>query len=485
MVLSQKHIEDINEYFCKMQSKRDLLRLLNRANYLEHGSKTKGFKLNALTYFSNPNIAKNRYTSFTISKKSGGKRVIYAPVDGLKALQAALNLVLQCVYTPHEAATGFVKDKSIVDNARQHVGNHYVFNTDLKDFFPSIDQARFWGRLQHPPFNLNESNDRLTLANIIAGLCGAELEVERFRDNKWVTEKRYVLPQGAPTSPTISNIIAERLDHKLNGLAKRFGCTYSRYADDLTFSSMHNVYKKNGEFRCELNRIVESENFHLKESKTRLIEDVHRQEVTGLVVNKKVNVRRRYVKKMRMWLYYWEKYGIEKANEIFEKDYQKDKGHVKEGSPGLKKVLSGKLQYMKMVKGDKDSTYQKLKKRYDDLIAGESPIPKVLDIWEEKGIKEAMKFYYKSPTNKAKQKPEKVANIIGKKIVDVPHESSQGSGINFPKEPPPEFFQGFEELYSSKLPPQEVFDAVGAYLESLEDQNDDSDNDNEAEKKNN
>jgi retron-type reverse transcriptase len=180
---------------------------------------------------------------------------------------------LQCVFEPHPAATGFVRNKSIVDNARAHVGKQYVFNTDLKDFFPSIDQARFWGRLQHPPFNLSKEEGKLELANRIAALCCTELEVERKHNGQWIKEKRPVLPQGAPTSPTISNVIAKSLDYKLTGLAKRFSCKYTRYADDLTFSSQHHVYKKARAFRTELNRIIESENFHIKESKTRLIED--------------------------------------------------------------------------------------------------------------------------------------------------------------------------------------------------------------------
>jgi len=455
MNLSQTHINQIEQAFHAMTSKRDLLRLLNWVNYLIHGDKAKGFQLKSLTYYSNPNIAKNRYTSFAINKKSGGERTIHAPVKGLKAFQKALNVVLQCVHTPHEAATGFIWDKSIVDNARKHVGKHYVFNTDLKDFFPSIDQARFWGRLKHPPFNLNEENGTLKLANIIAGLCGAELEVERLKDGKWIQQNRFVLPQGAPTSPSVSNIIAKRLDYKLTGLAKRFGCTYTRYADDLTFSSMHNVYKKNSAFRNELKRIVEAENFHIKESKTRLIEDIYRQEVTGLVVNEKVNVNRRYVKTLRMWLYYWEKYGYEKAAEIFKKDYKKDKGHVKKGEPNFKKVLGGKLQYMKMVKGPKDGTYRKLKKRFDKLIAKDSVIKKVLDIWESKGIQVAANMYYNrsfANSNETSANPTKksMKNKIEPKNIQEPEVGSKEPEPPIPDE---QNTTDIEDLSASLEPP--------------------------------
>lgn len=369
MSISEKNIIQLRGAFQKLKTKEDLLQLLNRSNFLLYGDKSKDFKLKSLTYYSNPRLSGHCYKEFKITKKSGGHRTIHAPNKGLKALQEVLNLVLQSVFEPHSAATGFTRNRSIVDNARKHVGKHYVFNTDLKDFFPSIEQARFWGRLQHPPFNLNKQNGNLELANRISALCFINLEVERKKNGKWIKEKKSVLPQGAPTSPTISNIIAERLDRKLTGLADRFGCVYTRYADDLSFSSQHNVYKRNGSFRNELTRIVESQNFHIKESKTRLTEDDYRQEVTGLTVNKKVNVKRSYVKQLRMWLYYWETYGYEKASEIFKKDYLGDKGHVKKVVPNIEKVMWGKLQFLKMVKGETDSTYKKLYSRYQRLVS--------------------------------------------------------------------------------------------------------------------
>src|SRR5690606_10243380 len=109
---------------------------------------------------------KKRYTVFSIKKRSGAERIIHAPSKGLKVIQKCLNLVLQTVYAQHQhkAATGFVPGKSIVDNAKLHTNSLYVYNLDLKDFFPSIDQARVWGRLKFPPFNLNEKSNKLELA---------------------------------------------------------------------------------------------------------------------------------------------------------------------------------------------------------------------------------------------------------------------------------------------------------------------------------
>ena len=107
------------------------------------------------------------------------------------------------------------------------------------------------------------------VSNIIASLCCTEMLVER-KDEKdeWLEVRKSVLPQGAPTSPILTNIVCRKLDIRLNGLAKRFGLKYSRYADDITFSSSHNVYQKGGEFLDELKRVINDQGFTIKESKT-------------------------------------------------------------------------------------------------------------------------------------------------------------------------------------------------------------------------
>jgi retron-type reverse transcriptase len=188
-------------------------------------------------------MLRTKQSTFTIKKKSGQDRTIHSPIKGLKEFQKALNIILQCIHEPHEAATGFIVGKSIVDNAKIHVGQTYVYNIDLKDFFPSIDRSRVWGRLLIAPFNLGVSEEKRTIANFIATLCCTPMDVERFKDNEWISLKTSVLPQGAPTSPTLTNIICERLDKRLTGVAMRFGLNYSRYADDITFSSKHNTYE--------------------------------------------------------------------------------------------------------------------------------------------------------------------------------------------------------------------------------------------------
>lgn len=457
MKLEQSHIDQIRIAFQQMQSKEDLLHVLNEVKSLIYGDKAVPFELKQLTWYANTKLNTKRYSEFKIKKKTGAERSIHAPVRGLKSLQKTLSVLLQCVYEPHNAAMGFVRDRSIVDNAKLHVGSKYVYNIDLKDFFPSVDQARVWKCLQLKPFNLDKASSvepqyekwedfkkehlktdepvtflkgkgrmftntpygtlyvasnfdlerdkyvllggsslktkggkslegtlwlvnkipdtsRLDIANIIASLCCTEMEVERKNETgEWEKVKRNVLPQGAPTSPVITNIICQKLDKRLAGVAKRFGLNYSRYADDITFSSQHNIYQADSEFIDEIRRIITQQGFHIKESKTRLQKDGYRKEVTGLLVNEKVNVQQRYIKQLRMWLYYWETYGYERAYGFFLQQYLADKGNIVKGKPDMDNVIAGKLDYLKMVKGADNELYVKLKSRFDVLTGRSKP----------------------------------------------------------------------------------------------------------------
>jgi retron-type reverse transcriptase len=252
---------------------------------------------------------------------------------------------------------------------------------------------------------IQKVSNRKGLSNIIASLCCTEMEVERKNDKtgEWEKSKRNVLPQGAPTSPVITNIVCQKLDFLLSGVAKRFGLKYSRYADDITFSSMHNVYQPESKFLKELNRIIAEQKFQIKESKTRLQKDGFRKEVTGLLVNEKANVQQRYIKQLRMWLYYWERYGYERAYTYFLAQYVSEKGHVKKGKPDMSSVIAGKLDFLKMVKSSENLLFTKLVNRYEALTDKEqnhkfnrlnhlnSVLIKVFD----NGIDEAMKLYKK------------------------------------------------------------------------------------------
>lgn len=484
MKLDASKVAEIKVLFEKMQTTEDLVDVLNYTNKAVNGEKAIQFTLQQLTYFANPGRSKACYRRFTIKKKSGAERQIYAPNQILKSIQKSLSIVLQCVYKPSAAAYGFVWDRSIVDNARKHVDSRYVYNIDLKDYFESIDQAKVWKCLKAKPFNLVESYateliphkkykniinvvfnnglvaqvsrvkgfnktgdpyfltddnrlsenwcikkingvhwiikpliisdsgsvskskkyNRESLANLIAAICCTELTVERMDNTgSWISVERSVLPQGAPTSPVASNMVCQKLDFLLTGVANRFGLRYTRYADDITFSSQHNVYQSEGEFMTELYRIISEQGFHIKESKSRLQKDGHRKMVTGLLVHEKVNVQSRYVKQLRMWLYYWERYGYERAQGWFSEHYFREKGHVKDVIPSMDLVIRGKLNYLKMVKGNESKMYKDLYNRYNSLSEAtfgkrtsedkEKYLGDVLGVLLSDGLTKAMNLY--------------------------------------------------------------------------------------------
>ena len=196
--------KQIKQVALRMKSKDDLLNLLNRIkrdemDELGFADKFHPFMAKHMNYYCNPKNAFHRYRQFKIKKKSGGFRQITAPRNrSFMFLLDCLNEVLKAVYTPSQYAMGFTEGRSVVLNASKHKGANYVFNIDLKDFFPSIEQPRVWKRLQLQPFNFP-----IPVASAVAGLCCMR-ETRELPDG--TKKDYYVLPQGAPTSPIITNI---------------------------------------------------------------------------------------------------------------------------------------------------------------------------------------------------------------------------------------------------------------------------------------
>ena len=352
----------------------ELLNLLNEIKADLVSSTAYPFTIQKMMRLCNPKLGNNRYRKFEIPKKSGGVRTIFAPNGNLKWMQLCLNEIFKALYTPSPYAMGFVEGRSIVNNAEKHLKQNYVFNIDLSDFFPSIDQARVWRRLQLPPFNFSKE-----VANIIAGLCSIEMKKD---GDETPPVKSYKLPQGAPTSPLLTNAICDTLDRRLAGLAKRFGLRYTRYADDITFSSMHNVYQNGSPFRIELERIISGQHFKINPKKTRLHHRGQRQEVTGLTVGEKINVCRSYVKDIRAILHIWGKYGINAAVAKFYPRYKAEKGYLHKGEPNIANVISGKLCYLKMVKGAMDPVYSRLNDQFNCLVNTNSGANDIVISWE-------------------------------------------------------------------------------------------------------
>lgn len=257
-----------------------------------------------------------QYFEFSIPKKSGEERKICAPSKQLKLVQKKIAQILELFYTPNENCHGFVKERSIVSNAEIHTNKTYVLNIDLEDFFPSIKATQIVECLKYEPFNFNNE-----MANIIARIA--------CKDGG--------LPQGSPMSPMVSNICCEKLDSDLKDFSVKHKLSYSRYADDITFSGYRRIF--NDKFFSDLGKIIgRKHHFRIKKTKTRIQKRNNRQEVTGVVVNDKLNVNRTYVRNLRALIHHY-KMGKAEKNAFF--------------------VISGKLEFLKMIKG-KERVYRNL-----------------------------------------------------------------------------------------------------------------------------
>ena len=306
-----------------------------------------------LRFFANTYNTQRRCRTFRLRKKHGGYREIIAPKGKLRDILHALNIVLQTFDDPTPWAYGFVCGRSVVDNARPHVGKRYVLGLDLKDFFPSITRRQVADCLTTEPLGFSP-----VAADLVAGLASVRTD-----------EGQEVLAQGFATSPTLSNFVCREMDREIADVAAAQSITFTRYADDLTFSSDADILRPQGAFVQQIKTIVERHGFRLNEAKTHLQRRGRRQEVTGLMVTEKVNVSRRYVREVRSLLYIWERYGYENACKAAWKSYKlqhgKTKGHLHHVP--LNRVLAGKLNYMKMIRGASDPLYQRLAGRYAAL----------------------------------------------------------------------------------------------------------------------
>ena len=311
------------------------------------------FRGKQLSFLADTNNVQRRCKTFRLRKKHGGYREITAPKGGLRGILNALNILLQTYDEPTPWAYGFVCGRSVVDNARPHVGKRYILNLDLKDFFPTITRQQVADCLTAEPFGFSS-----LAAKLISGLATVHTK-----------NNEEVLAQGFATSPTLSNFICREMDKEIASIATAQGITFTRYADDLTFSADTDILRPQGELVQQVKTIVERYGFRLNEEKTHLQRRGRRQEVTGLMVTEKVNVSRRYVREIRSLLYIWERYGYEDACQAAWKSYRQQHGKTKEYLyfVPLNAVLRGKLNYMKMVRGADDPLYQRFVSRYTSL----------------------------------------------------------------------------------------------------------------------
>lgn len=338
-------MKEISEKFLKIKTLEELADILN-------------CKINTLNYYCTYKQSRKCYTSFVLKKKSGGMRYIDAPNKQLKYIQKRLSSILYDIYAPKKVVTGFVKGKSVVTNAQIHTNKKAVLNLDIENFFDTIHFGRVLGVFKKQPFNFN---DRIALS-IAQLVC---------HDGK--------LPQGAPTSPIISNFICRTLDNDLTELARKYKILYTRYCDDITFSTKAKEFPQSVAFFCngklsigeELKQILNKNRFKLNDRKLRIQKTNSRQMVTGIVVNEKANILNRKYREFRAILHYTYCNGL--------KEGAQKNGYIKNDLPdedAFNRFLIGTINYYKMVMTIYSTKYQSLAEKYNE-IAGKKifPIP--------------------------------------------------------------------------------------------------------------
>ncbi|MFN9717953.1 MAG: reverse transcriptase family protein, partial [Planctomycetota bacterium] len=252
---------------------------------------------------------RTHYINFTIPKRSGGTRKLSCPHAKLAAAQQWILTSILSRVPVHEAAHGFVANHSVATNALQHVNSAVVINTDLKDFFPSITFIRVRGLFQRLGYSP-------AVATILALLCTecprTPMQLDGTTYHAAAAPRS--LPQGACTSPALSNLIATKLDRRMSAMATKLGWRYSRYADDLTWSTSAEPSPSIGYVLARIRHITQDEGFELNHDKTRIQRRSQRQTVTGVVVNDQLNVPRETVRRVRAILHNAQKTGLVAQN---------------------------------------------------------------------------------------------------------------------------------------------------------------------------
>jgi retron-type reverse transcriptase len=271
------------------------------------------------------------YVQFEVPKKSGGMRTLSAPHRMLDAAQrwVLANVLEKLPVEP--AAHGFVAFRSTVTNARPHAGKAIVVNVDLEGFFPSIGFAR----VRHLFRWLGYSGAVGTLLALLSTECPRK-KVTYDGQPYFVATGPRGLPQGACTSPAISNQIARRLDRRLARLSAKLGLDYSRYADDLTFSGSSGLNGKVGYVLARIRHITQDEGFAINPKKTRVRRPNARQTVTGLVVNQNPGVPRDIVRRLRAILHRAKTEGLAAQN--------------RHGAPNFRGWVEGMIAYIAMAR---------------------------------------------------------------------------------------------------------------------------------------
>jgi RNA-directed DNA polymerase len=297
-----------------------------------------------LTWWVVASSPQKRYKRFDILRRNGGVRTIHAPAKPLKEIQQKLAAILTSYYEVPRHVHGFAPERSAVSNARVHRSREWVLRVDLADFFPSIHFGRVRGLFMESPFDCSEE-----AATLLAQICCFEAQI----------------PQGAPTSPIVSNLICRRLDRDLWRLTRSKACSVTRYADDIClstdrlrfpseFAHMEGARTVAGP---AIKDVVEENGFELNSEKSRLMHRTQRQRVTGLVINETANLPREYVRGLRSLLHIWRCHGEEDAIAAWRRSGGHPNWPPGKPRPDFAAVVRGRVQYVGSIKGFTNPTY--------------------------------------------------------------------------------------------------------------------------------
>lgn len=309
------------KYLTKEQLKEFILSLdLIKGNYSDKE------KLNILYTISNN--SEKFYTTKYINKKDGTKRELLVPKPILKSIQKnILNNVLYG-FSVSKYACAYIPNKTIKDNIKPHINKRVILKLDIKNFFPSITFENIYNVL---PNSILPKEIKVLLVK----LC---------------TYYDY-LPQGAPTSPYISNLVLKNFDEYIGKYCEEREISYTRYCDDLTFSGDFNIKQLKNKVQAYLEEL----GFNLNNKKTKVIRNNTRQTVTGVVVNKKANITKEYKRKIRQEIYYIKKYGIDNHCKF-----------IKENKSKYLNSLRGRINYCLEINPSNElKNYLKILKEYE------------------------------------------------------------------------------------------------------------------------
>lgn len=265
------------------------------------------------------------YHRYWVAKRHGHARLIEVPKSNLKAIQRKILAEILAYIPPHDAAHGFRAGRSVLTFAQPHCGKAMLLRMDLQEFFPSITEARVAAI-----FRMAGYPERV--ARILAGLACTVTPVDIYAgmpasasQPNWNQRKRMSLPhlpQGAPTSPALANLVAFRLDLRLSGLAKSAGVDYTRYADDLTFSGGRDFARMAGRFENAVAVIALEEGFEVNHRKTRSMSQSVSQRTAGVVVNQHVGIPRKDFDRLKAILHNCAVHGPTAENRERHPDFQ-------------------------------------------------------------------------------------------------------------------------------------------------------------------